>query len=380
MKMRLSPAIRAHLRPSSIATVIALMLGASVPGTAQMINGPSAKDLEADKRIEEIHKKYVFADMHSHPSHFHRDNVARFDGDEIGRYKRAKFDIIVAPATTDNFMTGNFTNRDGSYVERRTYKPKPGDFFIFTMDRIERPLNTVLYGDAVLATSPDVVLKAREEGQLTILLALEGAEALEEDISKLKLFYDKGVRFVQIVHIQPNALGSSQIYPYTPTGLTEFGKQVIKECNRLGIVVDLAHANDRTRREALAVSTKPMVFSHTASHARWKGDRGLDDAEMREIAEKGGVIGMWTNIDSYPSLKEMVDDIDYVKNVIGVDHVGIGSDLRGLDSMGYTRGFGTEGNFVALERALVARGYSDDDIGKILGGNFFRVWKEVAKK
>ncbi len=363
-----------------VASGIALTVGASAPIAGQMIGPPSTKNAEADRRIEEIHRKYVFADMHSHPSHFHRDNVMRFDSDEMGRYRRARFDIIVAAATTDNFMTGNYTLRNGTYVERGIYKPKPGDFFKFTMDRLERPLNTVLYGDAVLATSPDVVLKAREQGQMTILLALEGAEGLEEDVSKLKLFYDKGVRFVQIVHIQPNALGSSQVYPYTPSGLTEFGKQVIKECNRLGIVVDLAHSNARTQREALAVSTKPMVFSHTASHNRWTGDRGLDDDEMRQIAAKGGVVGLWMNIDSYPSLKELVDDIDHVKTAVGIDHIGIGSDLRGLDSMGYTRGFGPEGNFVALERELVARGYSDDDIGKILGGNFFRVWKDVVAR
>jgi membrane dipeptidase len=331
-----------------------------------------------DKRIAEIHKKWVFADMHSHPSHMHRDDVPRIQDEELNHYRRADFDIITADATTDNFISGNYAKRDGTYVPRGDYAFKPGDLTNFALDRIQRVQQTVDDGAAVLATSPAAVLKARAEGKISLLMALEGAEGLEEKVSNVKMFYDKGVRLIQILHMEPSALGSVQIAPIDPSGLTPFGADVVRECNRLGIVIDLAHANRRTREDALKISTQPMVFSHTASHHVWKGLRGLDDDEMKEIAAKGGIIGLWTNIQSYPSLKAWGDDVDYIRNVVGIDHIGIGSDLRGLDTTGYIPGFGADAHFEALERELMERGYSNDDIGKIMGGNFFRLWQAVT--
>ena len=337
-----------------------------------------------DSRILEIHKKWVFADMHGHPSHMHRDNVPRITEEELNHYRHAHFDIITADATTDNRVQGNYTLRDGTYVPPIPNNPlgphilKPGDLTAFTLDRIQRVQQTVDEGAAVLAVSPAAVLQARREGKISVLMALEGAEGLDGDVRNVKMFYDKGVRLIQLVHLEPDALGSVQTAPLDPTGLTPIGGQVVKECNRLGIVIDLAHANRRTVEDALRISTQPIIFSHTASHHLWKGARGLDDDEMKEIAAKGGVVGLWVNIQSYPTVKAWGDDVDYVRNVVGIDHVGIGTDLRGLDTTGYMTGFGSDAHYEALERELMERGYSNDDIGKVLGGNFFRVWQQVT--
>ena len=331
-----------------------------------------------DSRITEIHKKWVFADMHSHPSHIHRDDAKRITEEELNHYKGGHFDIIAAAATTDNIISGNYALRDGTYIPAGAHDFKPGDLTAFALDRIQRVQQTVDEGAAVLAVSPAAVLEARRQGKISLLMDLEGAEGLEENVKNVQMFYDKGVRLIQIVHMEPNALGSAQVAELDTSGLTPFGEQTIKECNRLGIVIDLSHANRHTRQDALRISTEPMIFSHTSSHHILKLARGLDDDEMKEIASKGGVIGLWSDIVTYPTVKEWVDDIDYVRNVVGIDHVGIGTDLRGLDSNGYSTGFGNEAHFEVLERELMERGFSNDDIGKILGGNFFRVWQQVT--
>jgi membrane dipeptidase len=333
---------------------------------------------DAAGRIEEIHKKWVFADMHSHPNHFHRDNVAKFDDAELSRYRRGRFDVIASAVTADGFYSGNFTNRDGSYIAARQYHPKPGEVFGYTIDRLLRIDKTVQDGDAALALSPADVLKAKERGQIALLPALEGADGLEGQLENVRVMYGKGVRLIQLVHLRPNELGGIQSYPFGPAGLTPFGKAVVQECNRLGIVIDLAHANTETQMDVLKVSKHPVIFSHTAAKVLHEGDRHLSDAEMKAIAGAGGVIGIWVNKLPFPRLDDMMRDIDHVKSVVGIDHVGIGTDLRGLDRQGYTEGFGEDANFPNLEAALIARGYSDDEVGKILGGNFFRVWSKVT--
>jgi membrane dipeptidase len=186
-----------------------------------------------------------------------------------------------------------------------------------------------------------------------------------------------GVRLIQLVHFRDNELGHIQTYPYSPGGLTPFGSQVVEECNRLGIVIDLAHANTQTIHDVLAASGHPVIFSHTGVKALREHDRHLSDAEIQAIAAGGGVIGIWPSGSLLPRMEDMVRHIDYVKELVGVDHVGIGSDLRGMSR--YTEPFGSEANFRAIAAALLKRGYSDEEVGKIMGGNFFRVWQQVTE-
>ncbi len=122
----------------------------------------------------------------------------------------------------------------------------------------------------------------------------------------------------------------------------------------------------------------PVLFSHTGVKALHDGDRDLTDAEIKAIAADGGVIGIWPNGESNVEMADMVRHIDYVRRLVGVNHVGIGSDLRGMSR--YTAGFGEEANFRAIAEALLASGYTDDDVGKVMGGNFMRVWGQVLKE
>ena len=330
----------------------------------------------AQDRIARIHERYVFADMHAHPSRFHRANVPRITAEEIARYRRGTMDIMVSTISTDAIYSGNYVKRDGTQVPRGQHRPRPGEPFAFTLDRLERILKTIEDGDAVLASDPASVLAARRDGHVALLPAMEGADGLDGKIENLRELHRRGLRLVQLVHFRANELGHIQTYPYSPGGLTAFGEEVVQECNRLGIIIDLAHANTETIMHVLRLSAHPPIFSHTGVRALHEGDRYLTDDEIRAIAAKGGVVGIWPNGSDLPHVNDMVRHIDHVTQLVGVDYVGIGSDLRGMGR--YSEGFGEEADFHAIATALLEKGYSDEEVGKIMGGNFFRVWQQVT--
>lgn len=345
----------------------------------------STEQADTAGRIRQIHEKFVFADTHAHPSRFHRANVPKITSDELERYRRSLVDVVVCSVSTDAIYTGNYVERDGTEVQggnrigrRDGHRPVPGEPFAFTMDRLSRILKNIENGDAALASSPGAVAGAKRVGKLALLPALEGGDGLEADIGNLRKLYDQGLRLLQLVHFRANELGHIQTYPYSPGGLTEFGKEAVRECNRLGILIDLAHANTETIMDTLKVSEHPVLFSHTECKALQEGDRHLTDEEIRAIAAKGGLIGIWPSGGTLPTMEDMVRHIDHVKKLVGVDHVCIGSDLRGMGS--YTEGFGEEANFLAIAEALLDYGYNDDEVGKVMGGNFMRVWKQVARE
>jgi len=352
-----------------LVTVAALLSGTA---TAQTTTA------ERDRRVAAIHERYVFADVHAHPSTFHRANVERIESAELARYQRGLIDLVVCNVSSDAAYQGGYTNRDSTRVARLrgndAYPLQPGQAMAFTLDRLARVLKTIESGEAVLATSPDAVLEAKRRGKIALLPALEGADGLEGNPDNLRELHRRGVRLLQIMHFLDNSLGSNQIPPYEDRGLTPLGRDVVREANRLGIIVDLAHANTRTIMDALETSSQSIIFSHTGAKALHQGDRYLTDDEIRAIAAQGGLIGIWPAA-AFETIEGMIRHIDHVKTLVGVDHIAIGSDLRG---MGYIPAFGEEANFRAIVDGLMDAGYSDEDIGKIMGGNFFRLWQQVA--
>ena len=188
--------------------------------------------------------------------------------------------------------------------------------------------------------------------------------------------HENGLRLVQLLHFRNNELGHNQTHPYSPGGLTSFGKQVVQECNRLGLIIDLAHSNHETMMDVLELSEDPVLFSHGGVKALFEQDRAVSDDEIMAIAGNGGMIGIWPHGKYIADVKTMVDFIEHVIEVGGIDHVGIGSDLRGISS--YSKGFDKSANFLAIAAELIDRGYSDEDVGKVMGANFFRIWQTVA--
>ena len=329
-----------------------------------------------DERVLAIHESTVFVDMHAHPSRFHRENVETILPEEVEVYRRSTMDVVVANISSDMAYDGRYTNRDGTVVDGGRYKPAPGEVYALAADRLARLGKTIELGYAVHADSPASVMASREQGQVAILPALEGADALEGDIENLYRMHDNGLRLVQLIHFRNNELGHTQTWPYSPGGLTEFGREVVREANRLGIIIDMAHANNETMMDILALSEHPVIFSHGGVREYTDHDRAVTDEEIRAIAERGGVIGIWPHGRHIEDVAEMVDYIEHVIRVGGIDHVGIGSDLRGISR--YVVGFDEEARFHAIASELLNREYSAEDVGKVMGGNFFRVWQAVT--
>ena len=215
-----------------------------------------------------------------------------------------------------------------------------------------------------------------EQGKIAALLAVENSDALEGSLNVLRMLFKLGVRSIGLTH-NPRSLAADGVgEARTGGGLTNFGVQLIEEMNRLGVLVDLAHISERGFWDALEVSKEPVIVSHGNCKALCEHRRNPDDDQIEGLADKEGVIGV-TFVPSFvhpktPSLQRLLDHIDHIVRVAGVDHVGIGSDF---DGGGTLLKDATE--LPKITEGLLKRGYSRDDVEKILGGNFIRVLSKV---
>jgi membrane dipeptidase len=237
------------------------------------------------------------------------------------------------------------------------------------------------------------VQAAHDHGQSTIVQTVEGTQFIEGHLDRVEEVYKRGVRDLQLLHERDDIvspLGDTNTAPAHLGGLTAFGAEVVKECNRLGIVVDLAHASHETVLGALKVATQPVLVSHTSLDSRtgWNPrmaemmkPRLISKEHAKVVADAGGVIGVWTHLAD--SLKDFVESIKAMVDAVGIDHVGIGSDTDLLSSRvgqgtnkawpGLTGGF-----FHAVVGEMLLQGFTPDDIGKVGGGNFCRVFGKVT--
>jgi membrane dipeptidase len=256
-------------------------------------------------------------------------------------------------------------------------------------------------------------------------MGIENGAAIEDDLSALEHFFDRGVRYITLTHSEPNLICDSSYSTDRPWGgLSDFGRQVVAEMNRLGIVVDISHVTDDTFFQAIEISKAPMIASHSCCRHFTPGfERNLSNEGITRLAEAGGVIQiafapsflneaaqkqsteLWAIMTEFmdehdvgfnsPEFKERVDlyyeqhpkvettvsDVaDHVLHVVelaGIDHVGIGSDFDGISS-GPT-GLEDVSSYPNLIEELLRRGLSEDDIRKICGENLLRVWSEVER-
>lgn len=254
------------------------------------------------------------------------------------------------------------------------------------------------------------VLQAKRDGKLGVILSMQGADALEHELRYVALLYKLGVRLIQITYNQRNNLGCGVFEPHD-TGLTRFGQQAIYEMNRLGIVIDLSHVGHRTSLDAIEVSMDPAVFSHCGVKALNPHKRNLTDDQVRAVAAKGGVVGLCPHSvmcmkerEKRPTVDDFIDQIKYVADLVGEDHVGVGTDRWMRPTLGYklermefertlpgffgkfsgmekhVAGFNYYDEWENLVDHLLERGFSDTQIQKILGGNFCRVFQRVWEK
>jgi membrane dipeptidase len=234
----------------------------------------------------------------------------------------------------------------------------------------------------LLATTAADVERAKAEGKVSGVLSLEGAEALEGDLAMLRTFYRLGLRALGLTWNFRNRAADGLAEIRTGGGLTEFGAALVREANRLGVILDVAHLAPAGVRDVLELSEAPVVASHANARALCDHPRNLTDEQLDGIAASGGLVAV-TYVPAFlasppedASLEQVLDHVDYIVKAIGVDHVGLGSDFDGFD--GVLPGLEDVLHLPALTAGLVARGYSDEKVGKILGGNYLRVFRQVA--
>jgi membrane dipeptidase len=234
-----------------------------------------------------------------------------------------------------------------------------------------------------LATTAGDIKRAKVEGKVAGILSLEGAEALDGDLGVLRAFYKLGVRNIGLTWNLRNAAADGVDETRSSSGLTNFGVQLVREMNRLGIMVDISHLSLTGVRDVLHVSEAPVIASHSNAYALCPHRRNLTDEQLEGVASKGGVVGVTfvpnfvTENKSQTTLKRVLDHIDYMVKTMGVDHVGLGSDFDGFFN---SKVLGLEDvtHLPRLTAGLVERGYGGEDAKKILGGNFIRVFREVV--
>ena len=232
-----------------------------------------------------------------------------------------------------------------------------------------------------LARTPAELVANKYNGQKSIMLGIENGLALEGDISNVQHFADRGVVYITLCHNGDNDICDSARGSNTHNGVSEFGAKVIGEMNRLGVMVDLSHAAEKSFWDAMDISSTPIVCSHSSCRALCDHPRNLTDRQMKALADKGGVCQItiyhgFLRSEGEATVRDVLEHLDHAVKVMGIDHVGIGTDF---DGDGGVRGMASSADFVNFTRMLMAKRYSEQDIQAILGGNFLRLMADIQK-
>lgn len=234
----------------------------------------------------------------------------------------------------------------------------------------------------ILARSAADIIRAKRDGCVAAILGIEDGEPLDGSLGALRLYHKLGLRNLGLVWGPPNGIGYgvSATDPST-SGLTKFGREVIAEANRLGIMIDVAHINEAGFWEVLELSEDPIINSHANARALYDHPRNMDDEQIRGLADKGGAICVnfvfLSDSEADTSVDTVIDHIDYIVNLVGPDHVGIGTDFDGLSSPP-PRGLEDVTRIYSITQGLTDRGYDRESVEKILGGNLVRIFSKVT--
>lgn len=250
------------------------------------------------------------------------------------------------------------------------------------LEQIDIALEVVeTYADVFeLALTVSDVNRIFGEGKIASMLGMEGGHAIENSLGALRGFYEMGVRYMTLTHNGTLDWADAGSDEHRHGGLTEFGREVVREMNRMGMLVDLAHTSPETMNDALDVAEAPVIWSHADARGMHDHTRNVPDQVLRRLPENGGVV-MITFVPQFltandrATLADVADHIEHVVEVAGIDHVGIGSDFDGISSTPV--GLEDVSTFPALFAELSRRGWSEDDLAKLAGENVLRAWHEA---
>lgn len=405
--------------PSQLAA-IAIFLVTVTAGVAQTGN-QNGSAISAQARA--IHNSAIIVDTHADtPQRFLDENfdIGNSDPKDVGHISLDKakagnlgaefFSIWVDPETNQGSFAKHTFDLIDSVYEQAARHP----------DRM------------MMAYSVEDIRRAHQQKKLAALMGIEGGHSIENDIRLLRDYYRLGVRYMTLSWSNTNEWADSSGDINDPkiahhNGLTDFGKQVVLEMNHLGMMVDISHVADKTFWDVIATTKAPVIASHSSARALTNAPRNMTDDMLRAVAKNGGVVQVnfysafldqsflnasnaqkpaqeaavkdyiekrkaegqsvsyvevdrinreWTAKISRPPLKSLIDHIDHVSKIAGIDHVGLGSDFDGV-SGATPEGIDSAADLPKITQALLDRGYSSEDIKKILGGNLLRVFGEV---
>ena len=309
-----------------------------------------------------------------------------------------------SPAVFDSLHSGRLTAINATIATWEGYQ-QTLDAITSWMRRFQEYVDVLTQIETL-----DDILQAKKNGKVGVILGWQNASPIENDLGRLEVFYKLGVRIVQLTYHERNLLGNG-CYERRDEGLSNFGVDAVREMNRLGILIDLSHVGDRTTLEAIEASEMPVACTHANARSYFDQRRNKTDEALKLLAARGGVVGatciatfLRTGTDS--AIEDYVDAIDYLVEMIGIDHVGIGTDhtqdqtesfwryigsqqgtkfpstfndgnRRPQDSRLYPKNLETPDKLPNLARALLERGYNEADTKKILGDNWLRLFREV---
>ena len=232
-----------------------------------------------------------------------------------------------------------------------------------------------------IAYTPADLYRLKSEGKKAIMLGIENGYAIGNDISNIERFHNRGVVYMTLCHNGNNQLCGSARFNDEGLGVNAFGEQVIKEMNRVGMMVDISHAGEQTFYDALNISSKPIVASHSSARTLCNHPRNLTDDQLKALADQGGVaqVTLYSGFlkeQGMATIQDAIDHLNHMVNIMGIEHVGIGTDF---DGDGGITGCASASELINFTRCLLKERYSEEDIRRIWGGNFLRVMEEVQK-
>jgi len=250
-----------------------------------------------------------------------------------------------------------------------------------------------------IAYTADDVERAFKAGKIASMIGMEGGHSIDNSLAALRMFYRLGARYMTLTHSSNLAWADSATDKPAHGGLTKFGEEVVREMNRLGMLVDLSHVSPDTMEDALRVTEAPVIFSHSSSKAICNVPRNVPDNILQMVAKNGGVVMVTfvpgfisqavADFDAKPeaerkgqtapraTLSQVADHIDHIRKVAGIDHIGFGGDFDGITQV--VEGLEDVSKYPDLTAELMKRGYSDADLKKILGQNVLRVMRQTEK-
>lgn len=364
-------------------------------------------DAEGERRVEELTRRCVVVSLHEHVGIF-PDRV-----EETPHYVRDGRMATAFRALAESRIDAVFDNLLDGLCQ---IESKNGWKWNDVLHDLGMRLCDLAHQDFLVpAGSVDDILEAKERGRIAWVPSQEGAAMIENELDRIDILYGFGLRCLGIAYSEANALGSGLKEP-RDGGLTVFGRKAVERMNKVGMLVDCSHAGDQTTLDTVQVSQKPVMLTHIGARSLWDTNRLAPDEVLEAIAGSGGVVGIeaaphTTITESHPrhSLVSFMEHFEYVRDLVGIDHVGFGPDALYGDHVGLHRAYtaslslqssekrkkqgDAEDDFPRVEyvagmenpteawdnivRWLVAEGYSDDDIEKVLGGNVLRVLREV---